>query len=144
MVTECSTLVLSGSQLTFFCGNLGAEYLVFVSSRSLKTREKYINWDKLSCLSLYIFLLFWGNERRQKPNIPHPSSQNEALTRNTSTKFQKLKSAGFLFRILLPFLKNSMVIYFLDAGRIMDLLDLSIRFREPEVLSYYVFKWKKS
>ena len=50
--------------------NIGAEYLVFVSSRSLKTREKntnwdnldgsnlkkYTNWDELSCLSLYIFL----------------------------------------------------------------------------------------
>jgi hypothetical protein len=89
----------------------GAKYLVFVSSSSLKTREKYTirdnlvcrnlyifwaqshlclllqntffcidgsvlkkytNWDKLSCLILYIFLLFWGNERRQKPNISHP------------------------------------------------------------------------
>ena len=29
--------------------------------------------DKLSCLSLYIFLSFWGNERRQKPNIPYLS-----------------------------------------------------------------------
>ena len=33
--------------------------------------KKYTNWDKLSCLSLYIFLSFWGSERRQKPNIPH-------------------------------------------------------------------------
>ena len=33
--------------------------------------KKYTNWDKLSCLSLYIFLSFWGNEKRQKPNIPH-------------------------------------------------------------------------
>ena len=33
--------------------------------------KKYTIWDKLSCLSLYIFLSFWGNERRQKPNIPH-------------------------------------------------------------------------
>ena len=33
--------------------------------------KKYTNWDKLTCLSLYIFLLFWGNERRQKPSIPH-------------------------------------------------------------------------
>ena len=32
----------------------GAEYLVFVSSPSLKTREKYSNWDNLVCLSLYI------------------------------------------------------------------------------------------
>ena len=81
--------------------SFGAEYLVFVPSRSIKTREKYTNWDnlvyfykilsfvtvningsvlkkytnwdKLSCLSLYIFLSFWGNERRQKSNIPHPS-----------------------------------------------------------------------
>ena len=37
----------------------GAEYLVFVSSCSLKTREKYTNWDNLVCLSLYIF--FEGN-----------------------------------------------------------------------------------
>ena len=29
----------------------------FVSSRSLKTREKYTNWDNLVCFSLYIF---WG------------------------------------------------------------------------------------
>ena len=35
----------------------GAEYLVYVSSRSLKMREKYTNWDNLVCLSLYIF---WG------------------------------------------------------------------------------------
>ena len=33
----------------------GAEYLVFVSPRSLETREKYTNWDNLFCLSLYIF-----------------------------------------------------------------------------------------
>ena len=33
--------------------------------------KKYTNLDKLSGLSLYIFLPFWGNERRQKPNIPH-------------------------------------------------------------------------
>ena len=33
--------------------------------------KKYTNWDKLSCLSLYIFLLFRGNQRRQKPNIPY-------------------------------------------------------------------------
>ena len=33
----------------------GAEYLVFVSSRPLKTREKCKNWDNLVCLSLYIF-----------------------------------------------------------------------------------------
>ena len=32
-----------------------AEYLDFVSSHSLKTREKYTNWDNLACLSLYIF-----------------------------------------------------------------------------------------
>ena len=79
-------------QLPKWLKHLGAEYLVFVSSRSLKTKEKYAkkkylvkvnidgpvlkkytNWDKLSCLSLYIFLLFWRNERRQIPNIPHPS-----------------------------------------------------------------------
>ena len=35
----------------------GAEYLFFVSSHSLKTRERYINSDNLACLSLYIS---WG------------------------------------------------------------------------------------
>ena len=34
---------------------LGVEYVVFVSSCSLKMRKKYTNWDKLVCLSLYIF-----------------------------------------------------------------------------------------
>ena len=33
--------------------------------------KKYTKRDKLSCLILCIFLSFWGNERRQKPNIPH-------------------------------------------------------------------------
>ena len=41
--------------LFFSTKAIGAEYLVFVSSRSLKTREKYTNWDNLVCLSLYIF-----------------------------------------------------------------------------------------
>ena len=35
--------------------NLGAKYLVFVSSPSLKTREKYISFAQLVLLSLYIF-----------------------------------------------------------------------------------------
>ena len=35
---------------------LGAEYLVFVSSRSLKAREIFTNWDNLNYLSLYFFL----------------------------------------------------------------------------------------
>ena len=37
--------------------DLGAKYLVFFSSRSLKTREKYIRFAQLVLLSLYIF---WG------------------------------------------------------------------------------------
>jgi hypothetical protein len=37
--------------------------------------KKYTNLDKPSCLSLYIFLSFWGNESRQIPNIPHLSCQ---------------------------------------------------------------------
>ena len=44
--------------------------------------KKYTNWDKLSCLSLYIFLSFWGNERRQKTNIPHPSPQPKPQERS--------------------------------------------------------------
>ena len=34
---------------------LGAKYLSFFSSRSLKTREKYISFAQLVFLSLYIF-----------------------------------------------------------------------------------------
>ena len=33
----------------------GAEYLVFFSSRFLKTRERYISFAQLVLLSLYIF-----------------------------------------------------------------------------------------
>ena len=35
--------------------DLGPEYLISVSSRSLKTRENHTNWDNSVCLSLYIF-----------------------------------------------------------------------------------------
>ena len=41
--------------------------------------KKYTNWDKLSCLSFYFFLTFWGNERRQKPNIPHLGQLKQKL-----------------------------------------------------------------
>ena len=34
--------------------------------------KKYTKWDKLSCLNLYIFLSFWGNERRQKAKYSAP------------------------------------------------------------------------
>ena len=34
---------------------IGAKYLVFFSSRFLKTREKYISFAQLVLLSLYIF-----------------------------------------------------------------------------------------
>ena len=37
-------------------GVLGAKYLFFFSSRSLKTREKYTTFDQLVLFSLYIFL----------------------------------------------------------------------------------------
>ena len=33
-----------------------------------KSKHRWLcaqNWDKLSCLRLYIFISFWGNERRQ-------------------------------------------------------------------------------
>ena len=36
--------------------DLGAKYLAFFSSRSLKTREKCISFAQLVLLSLYIFL----------------------------------------------------------------------------------------
>ena len=62
---KSSNLVKSHEPICHFIrGYLGAEYLVVVSSRFLKTREKYTNWDNLVCLSFYIFLwffyIFWG------------------------------------------------------------------------------------
>ena len=36
----------------------------------------------LSCLSLYIFLSFRVNKRRQKPNIPHPVGMSRLLKKN--------------------------------------------------------------
>ena len=38
---------LYGNIIDNLAAGLGAEYLVFVSSGSLKTREKYSNWDNL-------------------------------------------------------------------------------------------------
>ena len=35
---------------------------VFSKSIDGSALKKYTNWDKLSCLSLNIFLSFWGNE----------------------------------------------------------------------------------
>ena len=46
------------------------------------------NWDKQSCLSLYIFLSFWGNERRQFV-ISRSHDQKEA---EKHTKQQALNS----------------------------------------------------
>ena len=57
------------SQMDFF------DIIVNFIIQKLKSKhtsfKKYKNWEKLSCLNLYIFLSFWGNERRQKPNILH-------------------------------------------------------------------------
>ena len=43
--------------------------------QKLKSKHTYLkrnaNWTKLSDQNSYIFLSFWGNERRQKPNILH-------------------------------------------------------------------------
>ena len=49
--------------------------------------KKYTNWDKLSCLSLYIFLSFWGNERRQKPDILHLSHSKIKSNPTNSSEF---------------------------------------------------------
>ena len=65
---------------TCFCSRLYGKHT------SLK---KYTNCDKLICLSLYIFLLFWGNERRQKTNIPPPrdiSTKNYDIWSRNSSK----------------------------------------------------------
>ena len=50
----------------------GAEYLVFVSSRSLKTRQKYTNWDNLVCIFLEhraIYIYFYKRKYFVKVNI---------------------------------------------------------------------------
>ena len=87
--------------------------------------KKYTNWDKLSCLSLYIFLSFSGNERRQKPNIPHLKVKSHEL--NTwkrscvvlfGKKFEKQKKKSFfwIWRI------------FLMKSKENNLLDLTFRY----------------
>ena len=45
--------------------------------------KKYTNWGKLSCHSLYIFLSFWGNKRRQKNKYSAPNTHldNKALSK---------------------------------------------------------------
>ena len=45
--------------------------------------KKYTNLDKLSCLSLYIFLSFWGNKSKQKPNILHLSGCWKSIKTST-------------------------------------------------------------
>ena len=46
-----------------------------------------------SCLSLYFILSFWGNERRQKLNIPHPRESLESqIGRQQSEAKQSLMS----------------------------------------------------
>ena len=51
--TECICKQDMVKQISY--ENLGAKYLGFFSSRSLKTREKYISFAQLVLLSLYIF-----------------------------------------------------------------------------------------
>ena len=41
--------------------------MVFVSSRSLKTREKYTNWNNLVCLSSYIFWMIKFKSKHTSP-----------------------------------------------------------------------------
>ena len=66
---------LSLCQFVYFWAQLEPSILKKVFCKS-KHRwlyaQKNTNRDKLGCLSLYIFLSFWGNERRQKTSIPHP------------------------------------------------------------------------
>ena len=51
--TESSNSI--GGDQYWISWDLGAKYLGFFSSRSLKTREKYISFAQLVLLSLYIF-----------------------------------------------------------------------------------------
>ena len=60
--------------------HLGAEYLVFVPSRSLKMREKSYIFEHRAIYNYFYEtyklretkLSQFVHERRQKPNIPHP------------------------------------------------------------------------
>ena len=51
--TECICKQDMVKQISY--ENLGAKYLVFFSSRSLKKREKYISFAQLVLLILYVF-----------------------------------------------------------------------------------------
>ena len=58
IVKQCVIRAAGCGNLDGLCAvsNNGAKYLAFFSSRSFKTREKYISFAQLVLLTLYIFL----------------------------------------------------------------------------------------
>ena len=67
---QLSLYIFWGKFVNFSILNDESAKWIFLKSKHTSIK-KHTNWTKLSCLSLYIFLSFWGNKRRQKPNIPH-------------------------------------------------------------------------
>ena len=58
--------------------------------------SKNIQIEKTKLSHLYIFLSFWGNERRQKPNIPH---LKKLLNISRFATIPLMYPASFLFRV---------------------------------------------
>ena len=52
--------------------------------------------SKHTSLSFYIFLSFWGNERRQKQNIPHPSVTCSRDSSKNQSESEKVLTIGLL------------------------------------------------
>ena len=98
--------------------------------------KEYTNWDKLSCLSLYIFLSFWGNERRQKPNIPH---LGELILKFLVQFFSHL---SFNFNSL-PVQKWPLCMYCTAAGELYSFFIwwLSMLFFPPLLCDQQVFRF---
>ena len=65
--------------------------------------KKYTNWDMQSCFSVYVFLLLWGNEKRQKPNIPHLTGIMMGDVTRGNLIFSNLKSNLMISIFKLPF-----------------------------------------
>ena len=112
------------------------EIFAFFSSRSLKTREKYIsfaqsvyflrkvcllfnfiiqklkskhislkkssNWAKLNEQNYYIFLSFWGNERRKNPKYFTPLTLASETEDVEEVLFKKLKVFKFTHQFFHP------------------------------------------
>ena len=54
--------------------------------------KNYANWDKISRLILYIFLSFWGKERRKKQIFRTQDNEQQQLTSSKDVKQEVFES----------------------------------------------------